>query len=164
VLFFVPSLRVRVLAAFSRAFSRTRTGRKVAEAQLASVLALTFSGAGNIGEALELSRAFAAGGVNEGKINGCAELVMKGEGFAAAASKTQLFGPAYCSLLSIGERSGASEAIMQDIARRSEEEMDFALEQLAGRVEPAAVLILSLFVGLLLLSVMLPLAGLMSAL
>ena len=70
---------------------------------------------------------------------------------------------AQCRLLELGQRSGTSDAAMEKIARDLGEESEAALENAVSRVEPALVLICSLLVGLILLSVMLPLMHIMSA-
>ena len=51
---------------------------------------------------------------------------------------------------------------MEKIARDMSEESEAALEEMVGRVEPALVLVCSMLVGLILLSVMLPLMHIMS--
>ena len=52
---------------------------------------------------------------------------------------------------------------MEKIARDLAEESEAALEDRISRVEPALVLVCSLLVGLILLSVMLPLMNIMAA-
>ena len=52
---------------------------------------------------------------------------------------------------------------MEKISRDLTEEGDAALDTLVGQVEPALVLLCSLLVGLILLSVMLPLMDIMAA-
>ena len=66
-------------------------------------------------------------------------------------------------LLELGQRSGAGDASMEKIARDLSEEGEAALDALVSRVEPALVLVCSVLVGLILLSVMLPLMHIMSA-
>lgn len=164
VIRFVPALNAAASAAAIRLFSGTGTGRKISAARLASVLSLAVAGASDIGEALELACAFSEGVDRSGKAEKCLDGVMAGESFAAAAEKTGLFAPLYCRMLLVGERSGATEAVLREVARRTETDMELAVDRLTGRIEPAAVIILSVCVGLLLLSVMLPLVGIMSVL
>ena len=52
---------------------------------------------------------------------------------------------------------------MEKIAADLSEESEAAIEDAVGRVEPALVLVCSLLVGLILLSVMLPLMHIMAA-
>ena len=60
-------------------------------------------------------------------------------------------------------KSGCTENVMQQIAQDSEDEADQALEAALGRIEPAMVLMCSILVGMILLSVMLPLLDIMAA-
>jgi type IV pilus assembly protein PilC len=57
-----------------------------------------------------------------------------------------------------------SAAVVRDVARRAEQDMALAVDRLTGKVEPITAIVLSVCVGLLLLAVMLPLVGIMSAL
>ena len=52
---------------------------------------------------------------------------------------------------------------MEKLAEDLTEESEYAIEAMVGRIEPALVLVCSLLVGLILLSVMLPLMHIMSA-
>ncbi len=61
------------------------------------------------------------------------------------------------------QRSGSVDATMDHIAQTLLSDSEAALERWAGRVEPALVLTASALVGLILLSVMLPLMHIMSA-
>ena len=160
----IPALRDRFTGAVSRRVAKEKTGRAVTEARLASVLSLAVSGTTDTARALLLAADFAAGTPGGEKVAECARRVGEGESFAAAAAAVELLEPMYCRMLAVGERAGATDTILRDVARRTDEQMDRAVEKLTGRVEPITVLVLSVCVGLLLLGVMLPLVGIMSAL
>ena len=66
-------------------------------------------------------------------------------------------------MLALGQRSGAGDTTMEEVARRLEQESAEALESRVSQVEPALVLAASLLVGVILLSVMLPLLRVMTA-
>ena len=68
-----------------------------------------------------------------------------------------------CRLLMLGVQSGNGDAVMEDIARRLSEESNQALENKVAQVEPTLVLGTSMLVGIILLSVMLPLMNIMTA-
>lgn len=93
----------------------------------------------------------------------CRQRLDNGERLGAAMGACGLLPPAQCRLLDTAERSGQVDAMMAHIAQRQAEEADEALEQRASRVEPALVLAASALVGVILLSVMLPLMHIMSA-
>lgn len=52
---------------------------------------------------------------------------------------------------------------MEEISRRCDEQLDDLLSRAIGVVEPAMVAVLSIVIGLILMTVMLPLMGVMSS-
>ena len=66
-------------------------------------------------------------------------------------------------MVAVGFKTGSADAVMGRLASRYEEEIDSELSRLVGVVEPTLVIILSVAVGMILLSVMLPLMGIMSS-
>ena len=67
-------------------------------------------------------------------------------------------------MTSIGSKTGVLDEVMQDIADKYQEEIDQKFTNIIATLEPTLVIILSLIVGMILLSVMLPLMGIMSSL
>ena len=65
-------------------------------------------------------------------------------------------------MITIGYKTGSPDKAMQDVASRYQEEIDQKFAGLMAALEPTLVIILSLVVGIILLSVMLPLMGIMS--
>ena len=65
-------------------------------------------------------------------------------------------------MTSIGSRTGVLDEVMHDIADKYQEEIDQKFTRIIAALEPTLVIVLSLIVGIILLSVMLPLAGIMS--
>ena len=66
-------------------------------------------------------------------------------------------------MLALGLRGGSGDEVMEKIAHRLLDEAEQALERRVAQVEPALVLATSLLVGAMLLSVMLPLMNIMTA-
>lgn len=164
VIYLVPSLREKAGGWFGGLFAGTRTGKKVRMSRVASALSLAVSGASDVAEAMEMVADFAHEIDRDGRVAACRDLVLGGKNLADAAAETDILSPVYCRMLSIGERTGSIDELSADVARRASEDAQSAMDALTGRIEPAAVIILTLLVGLLLLSVMLPLIGVMSAL
>ncbi len=75
----------------------------------------------------------------------------------------EILSPAFVRMLTLAQRSGSTDEVMEEIARRLERESEESLEKKVGRVEPTLVIVMSLLVGVILLSVMLPLMNIMSA-
>lgn len=97
----------------------------------------------------------------------CAEaekLVEAGTDLAEALEQTGLLPPARGRMLAVGLRSGNVDRILEDVARRMEEDARQALEDRLTKVEPAMVLVTAALVGLILLSVMVPLLDILTVL
>lgn len=93
----------------------------------------------------------------------CREQLLAGEDLSGALEENGLLSPAAARLLTLALRSGNGDTVMHDIARRMQEEASHSLEALVSKLEPALVLITSGMVGVILLSVMLPLMNIMSS-
>ena len=63
----------------------------------------------------------------------------------------------------MGFRSGCGDSVMTQIAQQLAEDSDAALEARLSQIEPIMVLSTSILIGVILLSVMLPLLHIMSA-
>ena len=92
----------------------------------------------------------------------CKAQLDAGASLAEAMGNAQLLPPAESRLLTVGLRAGKGDQVMEEIARRLAQQAEDAVEDLVSKIEPAMVLIASLLVGLILLTVMLPLMNIMS--
>ena len=131
---------------------------KMNTARIAQALSMGLSSGLSLEESVSLAAGMmkdVAGAVK--RCMDCHERLEKGELQGAAFKESKLLPAHFCRLLDLGLRSGAGDASMEKIARDLSEETDAALEEMVGRVEPALVLVCSVLVGLILLSVMLPL-------
>ena len=93
----------------------------------------------------------------------CTDALQQGAALADAMEAGSLLPPHHCRMLAVGLQSGSGDRVMQQIAAQMEETAREALEDAVGKIEPAMVLLTSLMVGLLLLTVMLPLLNILSA-
>ena len=66
-------------------------------------------------------------------------------------------------MVSVGFRSGNIDVVLKKIADRYEENTNRRLQSIIAILEPTLVIILSVIVGLILLSVILPLMGIMTS-
>ena len=99
----------------------------------------------------------------EAKLKQCLEHMDEGHGFAQSAHEVSLFEPVYGRMLLAGERSGSQETVLQRITELLEEDTLNETDRLVGTVDPLLSGILMLTVALSLLSVMLPLIGMMNS-
>lgn len=93
----------------------------------------------------------------------CLDGLDRGCTLSAALLEAGLISGTQSRLLEAGIRSGNSAAVMERIAMQAMEGSEQELEALTARVEPAVVVVMSLLVGAILLSVMLPLMHIMTA-
>lgn len=136
--------------------------RKLNNAKLAQALAMGMASGLPVEEAVALSASLMEGGARE-RCESCRKRLEGGEPLGEALKQSGLLPARQSRLLELGQRSGAGDASMEKIARDLSEEGEAALEAMVSRVEPALVLVCSVLVGLILLSVMLPLMHIMSA-
>ena len=99
----------------------------------------------------------------EEKIDRCVSRMGKGYGIAQAAYDERLFEPVYGRMLLAGERSGSLESVLHKLTNLLEEHCASLVDRLVGIVDPVLSGVLMLAVGLSLLSVMLPLIGMMNS-
>ena len=76
---------------------------------------------------------------------------------------TGLFSGFYVQMIKVGTSSGHLDSVMDEISQDYEEMADTAIDDMIARFEPTIVAVLAVSVGLVLLSVMLPLVGVLSA-
>jgi len=160
----VPAFRDKLTSLWRNSRGDKGVARKMNDARLAQALAMGMASGMPMEEALEL----ASGLLDDvpqtrERCLDCRARLEQGERLAAAMQGSQLLPPRSCRLLELGQRSGTGDAAMEKIASDLSEESEAALEEQVSRVEPALVLICSILVGLILLSVMLPLMHIMSA-
>ena len=160
----VESFRGRVLALWRRGRGDRGVSRRMNNARLAQAMAMGMAS----GLPLERSMELAASLMEDvpparARCEDCRARLEGGAALSAAMGESGLLPAGACRLLEIGQRGGTADAAMEKIARDLSEDGEAALEDLVNRVEPALVLVCSILVGLILLSVMLPLMHIMSA-
>ena len=87
----------------------------------------------------------------------------EGHSIAQAAYDEELFEPVYGRMLLAGERSGSQEHVLERLTQLLEEDCGAKVDSLVEIVSPALSGILMVTIGLTLISVMLPLIGMMNA-
>ncbi len=158
----VGPLRRGVVSLWQKTRGDRGVSRKLNNARLAQALAMGMASGLPVEEAVSLSANLMEGKARK-RCQECGQRLEKGESLGAALRLSGLLPPRQSRLLELGQHSGAGDASMEKIARDLGEEGEAALDALVGRVEPALVLVCSVLVGLILLSVMLPLMHIMSA-
>ena len=99
----------------------------------------------------------------EEKVKKCILRMEEGHSIAQSAFEEQLFQPVYGRMLLAGERSGSLEPVLWRLAELLEEQCGARTDRLVGVVDPLLSGVLLVTVGISLLSVMLPLLGIMNS-
>lgn len=97
------------------------------------------------------------------KIEHIKQELEEGQNLASTFSKYSLFSRIQTRMILIGDKTGHLDQTMDEIASQLEEEIDDQISTFINVLEPTLVIVLSLIVGIILLSVMLPLLGIMSS-
>ena len=153
----------RQIRVFARSFLPTRKlMQKIACSRFASGMYLSLSSGLDTDQSLEMVSRLVDHPVIQEKIRNIQALILEGTSFADAVSQTNMFSGIYARMVSIGYKTGAMDDVMKQISAQYDEEIDSRMSDLVAKLEPTLVAILSIIVGLILLSVMLPLMGIMS--
>ena len=99
----------------------------------------------------------------EENIKNCKEKIKEGDNLSEALISSGIFSNLYSRMITVGFRSGKIDIVMEKIANACEKETDQKMETIISILEPTLVIILSIIVGMILLSVILPLMGIMSS-
>ena len=74
--------------------------------------------------------------------------VKQGAPLSQSLVKTEIFEGMFCSIIYVGEESGALDEILEKTADYYEEEADSAVERLVGLMEPLMIIIMGIAIGL----------------
>lgn len=139
-----------------------RLSQKLSTGRFASGLAIALSSGLSMEEGLQMARRLSSDPVVSRRIAQCLNAYRSGASLSEAISGAALFSGLYTRMLSVGSQAGATEQVLQKISEQYASESEEQLSRMVSVLEPTLVAILSCIVGLILLSVMLPLLGIMS--
>ena len=143
--------------------NRSKIAQAIAKRRFTAVLSLTLRSGLEFEKGLELAGGLAENDVISEQLKKCSEKLELGESYYDALKETGMFSGFYIQMIKVGTRSGHLDSVMEEISNDYEEIADTAIDNMIARFEPTIVAVLAVSVGLVLLSVMLPLAGVLSA-
>lgn len=142
---------------------KSKIALAVANRRFTAVLALTLKSGLELEKGLQLAGELVENSRVEEKIKSCGESLEDGTSYYDAMKETGLFSGFHIQMIKVGNRSGRLDSVMEEISKDYEQQADGAIDDMISRFEPTMVAILAVAVGLILLSVMLPLIGVLSA-
>lgn len=145
-------------------FSFPPVGRlldKQAAGRFAEVAAMVLESGYNLEHALTLIPDLISDERNEKRVRKCAEIMEETKDLSIALEKTGLFDPLHRKMIRVGSEAGQMDQVMKKLAGIYDREVEEGIQKLVSWIEPALVGIMTLMIGGILLSVMLPLVSIM---
>jgi len=144
-------------------FYKKAVGRKLNSAFFVSLLSLGVSGGLDMDETMKMIEGSFSDRFGPNAVTSCLADISSGTGFAKAAENAGLLNSVDAALLDAGINTGSTDVVLRELTDRTEEEAQDALARTVGTIEPTIVLIMAVIVGVILVAVMFPLLGIMSA-
>lgn len=136
--------------------------QKIAVARFSRTLA-TLVGAGvPILQAIEITGRTSGNSVIEDSMLEVKESVRSGETIARPLSRVPVFPPMVTQMISIGEETGALDAMLNKIADFYEDEVDAAVKSLTSIIEPIMMMFIGGMVGIIVIGMYLPIFNMMN--
>lgn len=139
-----------------------KINKKLSSARVASMLSLMLSSGFPMESALELAPYALTDAQAARRVEGIRKAMGEGATFTEALSASKLFEDFHNRMIRVGAASGHEPQVMAKIAALYEEQVEDGFSRLVAIIEPTLVALLSVVIGAILLSVMLPMAGILS--
>jgi Type II secretory pathway, component PulF len=135
----------------------------ISKARFAAAMALMQMAGLPMEQALGLAQELPFDAVTKEKIGECVKkMTEEGLDTAQAIAQAKIYDPIYLKIIKAGYQAGQIDTAMERVAQIYEEKTDVDIRSLVGLIEPTLVVVLAVAIGSILLSVMLPLAGMMT--
>ena len=158
------SARDSVMGLIRKFFPPMRSlSMKLASSRVASVLSMMLSSGFPTNEAFRLLPSILSDSEAADKVKGIRRDLDGGAAFADAISNSKLFDGLHDRMIRMGVAAGREDQVMAKIADLYEEQVEEGIARLVGIIEPTLIVLLAIVIGAVLLSVMLPMAGILSS-
>ncbi|MBU3840057.1 MAG: type II secretion system F family protein [Candidatus Ruminococcus intestinipullorum] len=151
------------LKTFSYHFFLTRNiTAKIACARFSSGMYLALNSGLDIDEGLDLARQLVEHPKVLAQISKTIQMVEAGNDLAESMRQAGIYSGIYARMISIGFKTGSLDDVMKQISFKYDDDIHTQISDIISKLEPTLVAILSIAAGMILLSVMLPLMGIMT--
>ncbi len=120
---------------------------KVYTGRFARTLSSLYSSGIPMVEALERSSSVLGNSFIEKAFVTVIDEVKQGEQLSVSIQRTGIFESMFCSIIYVGEESGALDTILEKSASFYEDESDEAIQRLVGIIEPVMIIIMGVAIG-----------------
>jgi type IV pilus assembly protein PilC len=162
ILIFFSSKTEKGMKFFSNILSKGELSEKISTSRFTSSMAMMLASGLDTQHSLELSTSVIGNKKIFDKVNRCIDLVKDNTSFIDALYMVSLFPSITVSMVNLGFKAGSLDTIMKKIADSYEEDVENHLIKRVSLIEPISIGVLTILVGIILVSVMLPLIGVMS--
>lgn len=138
--------------------------RKISACHFASIMAITLHSGVSADEGFNMAARVNTNTDFQQNLNLCKTRIQDGSSFGMALKQSGIFTGIYSRMTTIGDRTGSLESTMAEIADMYEKDITETIDNKIKSIEPVFILILSVVVGIILLSVMLPLLAIIASL
>jgi len=136
--------------------------RQMASSRFALVISMMLTSGFDLDEALKMSVGVVSDETVQSKIEQCRKKIGSGKSFSETLLEIGLFSGLNARMIETGERAGRLDDAMDQLAETYSDEVDQSISTLISVIEPTLVIFLSVIIGAILLSVMLPLVQIMT--
>lgn len=141
-----------------------KTAEAVSLAKFSGAVSMMIGSGLSPAQALQNAKGISSNPVIDEKIDRCADMVMNDVPFSDAIEQTELLPVFYAQTLRVSYRSGSFDTAWKKISSKLREEADARLRGIISAAEPALTTVLTISAGVIMLTVMIPLMNIMSAL
>ncbi|MBR3970797.1 MAG: type II secretion system F family protein [Ruminococcus sp.] len=126
---------------------------KIYTARFSRTLSSLYSSGIPMVECLQRASAILGNMYVDEKFEGVVDEVKQGETLSAAITRTEIFESMFCSVIYVGEESGALDSILEKTSEYYEDESDSAVERLVHMVEPIMLIFMGLVIGMVVVGI-----------
>jgi len=134
--------------------------RKIAVARFCRTLGTLLTSGVPILDGLEITARTSGNSIVEDAIMATRKSIEEGRTIAQPLEETDVFPPMVIQMISVGEQTGALDAMLSKIADFYEDEVDEAVENLMALLEPVMILFLGVMIGGIVISMYMPMFSL----
>ena len=157
------SKRDKVIGIVRKLFPAVRKiSLKLNASRVASVLSMMLGSGFPTAEAFRLMPSILSDQETIDKVEGIRKNLDEGGSFADAVTESGLYDGLHDRMIRMGVAAGREEQVLDKLAGIYEEEAETGISRMVSIIEPTLIALLAVVIGAILLSVMLPMAGILS--
>lgn len=136
---------------------------KIYTARISSVMSHVLGSGLSMDSALEMAAEVIGNKYMAEQIEFCRQEIRQETDLVQCFNLAEVFPPEFVNMIRVGHKTGEIPSMAKKAADTYEEEVDKALQGIVSAIEPSLVAILSIVIGIVLITVMLPLMQIMSS-